>query len=94
MTIDMNRLYRSRSERMLGGVCGGLGRFLGIDPTVIRLLFVIAAVFGFVVPAVGGYLILLIVVPEEPVGAAAVSVIPSEPPAGSTVEPVESSETL
>jgi phage shock protein C len=94
MNTDMNRLYRSRSERMLGGVCGGLGKFLGIDPTVIRLVFVLAAVLGFVGPAVIGYLVLLLVVPEEPAGAAAFSVFTPEPPSESVIEPVEPSETL
>ncbi len=58
------RLYRSRTERQIAGVCGGLGNYLGIDPTVVRLLFILGLVF------VGGtllaYLVLAIVIPEEP----------------------------
>ena len=58
------RLYRSRTERQIAGVCGGLGNYLGIDPTVIRLLFILGLVF------VGGtllaYIVLAIVIPEEP----------------------------
>jgi phage shock protein C len=57
------RLYRSKDDRMLGGVCGGLGDYLGIDPTIIRILFFIL-IFG------GGagfwiYIILWILIPEE-----------------------------
>lgn len=61
---ETKRLYRSRSQRMIGGVCGGLGAFLDIDPTVIR---VIVAILTFPFPAmVLAYFILLLVVPEEP----------------------------
>lgn len=59
----MKRLYRSREERMIAGVCGGLGEYLEIDPTIVRLLWVVAA---FV--AGGGilaYLIAWVVVPRK-----------------------------
>ena len=59
-----SRLYRSRTDSMLGGVCGGLGRYLGIDPTVIRLFFVLLVLAGFGT----GFLIYLafwLVVPAE-----------------------------
>ena len=65
MTNEAKRLYRKREGRMIGGVCAGIGEYLTIDPTVVRLLFVFAALAG-----VGGgalvYLVMLIVVPEEP----------------------------
>jgi phage shock protein C len=57
------RLYRSRSDRMIAGVCGGLGEYLGVDPVWLRLFFVLllfATGFGF-----WAYLILWIIVPEE-----------------------------
>ncbi len=58
------RLYRSRSDRMIAGVCAGLGKYFGIDPTLVRLAFVILALAGMS----GGlaYIIMWIVVPEEP----------------------------
>ena len=57
------RLYRSTSDRMLGGVCGGLGDYLGIDPTFIRIFFFIM-IFG---GSVGFwlYILLWILVPED-----------------------------
>ena len=64
MSENMSRLYRSRSDRMIGGVCGGLGKYLNIDPTVVRLLFVALALLGG--PGLVIYLIMLIVVPEDP----------------------------
>ena len=57
------RLYRSSTNKVVGGVCGGMGDYLGIDPVLIRLLFVFLAVvegFGALL-----YVILWIVLPEE-----------------------------
>jgi len=57
-----NQLMRSASDRMIGGVCGGLARYFGIDSTIVRLIFVIAVLSG-VSPLV--YLVLWVVMPEE-----------------------------
>ena len=65
MTTEAKKLYRSRSNRMIGGVCAGLGDFFGIDPTVIRLLFVFGLIVGYGSLA-AVYFVLLLVVPEEP----------------------------
>ena len=60
---DYKRLYRSQDERMIAGVCGGLGEYFGIDPTLVRLIFVLGAI-----TTVSGlfwiYVILMIIVPE------------------------------
>ena len=60
------RLYRSRDDRMIGGVCAGLGEYLGVDPTVVRLLFVLGAFFGMG-SVLLVYLVLLLIIPEEPI---------------------------
>lgn len=73
MTAEPKKLYRSNSQRMISGVCGGLGEYLGIDATLIRLAFVLGAIFGVGSFAIV-YLIMMIVVPEEPMGA------PPQPP--------------
>jgi phage shock protein C len=57
------RLYRSNRERMLGGVCGGLGDYFWIDPTLVRLAFVLFALLGG--HGILIYLVLWIVVPQE-----------------------------
>ena len=75
MSDEPKRLYRSRKERMFSGVCGGLGEYLSIDPTIIRLIFVITALWGGAGLIV--YLVMMLVVPEEPLG---VEVAPPEPP--------------
>ncbi len=66
MSSEYRKLYRSRKERMIGGVCGGLALYFGIDPTLVRLLFVFAALMGG--PGILAYLIMLVVVPDEPLG--------------------------
>jgi phage shock protein C len=57
------RLMRSRSDFMVGGVCGGMGKFVGIDPSLVRLFFVLLTL-GNGIGAVA-YLILWIVLPRE-----------------------------
>ena len=64
MTTEYKRLYRSTKERMIAGVCGGLAEYFNIDPTLVRLLFVFAALAGG--PGLLAYLIMMIVVPEAP----------------------------
>ncbi len=75
MNTEVKRLYRSRTNRQVGGVCGGLADYFNIDVTLIRLLFVITAIFGG--PGLLVYLVMLIVVPEEPLSNQTV-VIPGE----------------
>ena len=58
-----NRLYRSTSDKMLGGVCAGLGHYLKIDVTIVRLFFVVLTMAGGFGPLV--YFILWIVLPQE-----------------------------
>jgi len=62
---NTKKLYRSRTERQLGGVCSGLANYFRIDPTVIRLIFVL----GFFLTGSATfwlYLVMWIVIPEEP----------------------------
>ncbi len=61
------KLYRSRKDRKICGVCAGLAQYLGMDPTVMRLIAVLLALF------VGGgliaYIVCALVIPEEPEAA-------------------------
>lgn len=63
--MDSKKLYRSRTDKMVAGVCGGLGKYLNIDPTLIRLIFALLVFFG-VGSGLLVYLVLIIVVPLEP----------------------------
>lgn len=54
-TSDFKRLTRSKDERMIAGVCGGVAKYLGLDPVLVRVLFVALALFG------GGGLVLYVI---------------------------------
>ena len=58
------KLYRSRTDRKLAGVCGGLAKYFGADATLIRVLFVVLAVLGGSGLVI--YLAMWIIVPNEP----------------------------
>ncbi len=64
MENEPKTLRRSRSDRMLYGVCGGLGEYFGVDPVWFRLLFVLFGLPGGV-PGILLYIICMIVIPEE-----------------------------
>ena len=90
MAENVKKLYRSTSDRMIAGICGGLGEYFGIDSTLVRLVFVIGAIFtGSAL--FWAYIIMLIVVPEQPaVSQAVVEVQSNEPVSELPVEaPVE-----
>lgn len=58
------RLYRSRTDRMIFGVCGGLGEYFDIDPVIMRLIFVVLGLWGGA--GILLYLIGALVIPENP----------------------------
>lgn len=64
MASEYKRLYRSADDRMVAGVCAGIADYFGIDPTLVRLLFVFGAL-GTVSGLFWAYLIMAIIVPEE-----------------------------
>lgn len=63
--METKKLYRSRTDKMIAGVCGGLGQYLSLDPTLIRLIFVLLLLLG-VGTGLLIYLIMMIIVPLEP----------------------------
>jgi len=76
MSEVKKRLYRSRSERWLAGVCGGIGDYFNTDPTVIRVIFILAALI------LGGgvliYIILWLLIPLEPDTVEAIEEMPTD----------------
>lgn len=62
--MSTRKLVRSRDHRIIAGVCGGLADYFQIDPTLVRIIFVVASLFsaGLVV---GAYLVAWLVMPEE-----------------------------
>lgn len=63
--MEDKKLYRSNSDKMIAGVCGGLGKYFGVDSTLIRLVFALLVFFG-VGSGLVLYVILAIVMPLEP----------------------------
>lgn len=61
----MKRLYRSDRDRMLGGVCGGIGDYFNIDPTLVRLGWVVISIFPTCGFGIVGYIIAAIIIPRE-----------------------------
>lgn len=64
MENNYKKLTRSRAERMICGVCGGLGNYIGIDPTVVRIIWLILSFAGFGSGLII-YFIAAILIPDE-----------------------------
>lgn len=62
--MNDKKLMRSRTDKMIGGVCGGLAHYLGIDSTLVRVVFAVALFFGGTGALL--YLILWLVMPASP----------------------------
>lgn len=62
--MENKKLYRSQTNKKLAGVCGGLAEYLNIDPTIVRLIWVLATLF--VGCGILAYIIALIVMPQQP----------------------------
>ncbi|HEX6059967.1 MAG TPA: PspC domain-containing protein [Gemmatimonadaceae bacterium] len=58
-------LRRSRSDRMIAGVVGGLAQYAGIDPTLARVIYVVGSLLSAAFPGAIVYVILWLVIPEE-----------------------------
>jgi phage shock protein C len=62
----MKRLYRSRTNRVLAGICGGLGEYLRIDPTIMRVIFLILLFATGIFPFSLFYMVAIFVIPTRP----------------------------
>jgi phage shock protein PspC (stress-responsive transcriptional regulator) len=66
MTIDPKRpLRRSTSDYMIAGVCGGIAQWLGWDPTLVRVLYVLVSFFSAAFPGILAYVIAWLIVPTD-----------------------------
>jgi phage shock protein C len=61
-----NPLRRSRTDRWIGGVCGGLAQWLGWDSTVVRILYIVLSILSAAFPGILVYLLLWLVMPLSP----------------------------
>lgn len=62
----MKKLYRSDSNKIFGGIIGGLGEYFDVDPVLLRLVWVLFLIFTGVIPGLIIYIIAMIVVPSNP----------------------------
>ena len=66
MTQPPKRFYRSRTERQIAGICGGLGEYAGIDPILVRVIVIAATCVTGFLPGLVAYIAAWFVVPETP----------------------------
>ena len=62
----MKRIYRSRTDRLIAGICGGMGDVYDIDPTLIRLGLIFLGLATGIVPALVAYIVGAIIIPLGP----------------------------
>jgi phage shock protein C len=58
-------LHRSSKNRMIAGVCGGIAEYLGMDPTVVRVLYILLSIASVAFPGIIVYIILMLVMPPD-----------------------------
>lgn len=63
--METKRLYRSHTNKVLAGVCGGLGEYFNIDPVLIRLFWLLVVIFSGVVPGIVAYIFAVFIVPKK-----------------------------
>lgn len=61
----MKRLFRTQDDRKLAGICGGVARYFSIDPTLVRLVFLVLVLVTGVFPILIGYILAIFVIPNE-----------------------------
>lgn len=63
---EQKKLTRPRTGRMLAGICAGIGNYFGVDPTLVRVGYVALSLFSAGFPGLLLYIILWLIIPEEP----------------------------
>lgn len=66
MNYSNKRLYKSDREKMVAGVLGGIAEYFGIDPTLVRLGYVLLTLFSAAFPGLIGYIVMCIVITGRP----------------------------
>ncbi len=66
MSDNATKLYRSKKNKVVAGVCAGIAEYFNIDPTIVRIIYVILTIFTAVAPFILLYFIMWLIVPENP----------------------------
>jgi phage shock protein C len=64
--MEQKKLYRSDTNRVFGGVIGGIGEYFNVDPVLLRVSYILLAVFTGFIPALIAYFLFLFIVPRKP----------------------------
>ncbi|QUH24405.1 PspC domain-containing protein [Serpentinicella alkaliphila] len=64
ISMQKKRIYLSKENSVISGVCGGIGEYFDIDPTVVRLFWILFSIFGGA--GIIGYIIAMVIIPENP----------------------------
>ena len=62
----MKRLYRSNTNKIVAGIVGGIGEYFGLDPALLRVVWILILVFTGVVPGLLVYIIAILIIPRKP----------------------------
>lgn len=63
--VYMKKLYRSKEDKIIAGVCGGMAEYFAVDPTVVRVVFALVSLFSGFLPGVIAYIVLMLIIPVE-----------------------------
>jgi phage shock protein PspC (stress-responsive transcriptional regulator) len=64
----VKKLYRSKDDAKISGVCGGIGKYLNIDSTIIRIIWIVIVFASGILPGVVAYIVGAAIIPQEPDG--------------------------
>lgn len=62
----MRRLYKSKENKIIAGIIGGIGEYFNVDPVILRVIWIVVVAFTVFVPGIIVYLIAVFVVPDKP----------------------------
>jgi len=62
----MKRLYKSKENRVIAGVIGGVAEYFNVDPVILRIVWVLLAVFTALAPGIIAYVIAIFIIPQKP----------------------------
>lgn len=60
------RLYKSKQNKVVAGVLGGIGEYFNVDPVILRVGYIVISAFAWFVPGIVAYILMAIVIPERP----------------------------
>lgn len=66
MQTHNKKLYKSRDNRVIAGVMGGLGEYFDVDPVLIRVFYIVLAIFTAFIPGIIAYILMALVIPSQP----------------------------